>query len=808
MKFDIKSTLPHIISIVCLVLVCIVYFLPQFQGKELVQSDIISYRGAAAESKKFTEKTGETALWSTSMFGGMPTYQTDAPQKNNLVKHIERVMGLGIPRPAGYFIFGMIGFYLLMVCMGISPWISLIGALLFGLSTNHMVLYDTGHMSKVRSIMSSPMIIAGVLLVFRKKYLLGGAIFGLFLGLNIYVNHLQMTYYLAMVLAMLTVLEVIQMVKNGDLTHVWKSLLVLGLGAALALGSSASRVMTTLEYAPETVRGNSVLKTGESRSADGGMDWDRAMAWSNGTIDLLPAWIPYAAGGGTVIKLDKDSAFAKGLNRRNGVEAPLYHGDLGSTSGPAYFGAVALFLFLFGAFSVKGKMKWWLVAGVLLTVMLSMGKNFPVVNRLIFDYFPLFNKFRTPNSVLSVTTIFIPILGMLGLYKFTISENKDKTFQKPLLLAMAFTAFFAGVLAVISPMLIDFVHPTDARRIPDPSLVEALVEDRMSMFRSSALRSALMIMIAFGAMWFYMKEKISSLIMLLIVGGIGTLDLFQVDRPYLGPDKFVASRNLNQFEAPRKVDEQILADKDPHFRVHDTTVNPWASATGAFHHKLIGGYHPAKLQRYDDLIQGQIGIGNMAVFNMLNAKYFIIAPDGGQPVVQRNPAAMGNAWFVSEISKVETPDDEFAKLNGFDPAVTAIVHNEFDGYLNGLTPQKNGSIDLTNYTPNSISYKTNSSSEQLAVFSEIWYGPDLGWQAYLDGNPVDHIRANYALRAMKIPAGSHEVVFEFKPSTYYTGETIGLISSLLLIIAALVVLFLYFRSEDKSLPTFEEIIAE
>lgn len=808
MKFDIKSTLPHIISIICLILVSVIYFLPQFQNKELVQSDIISFKGAAAESQKYTEKTGETALWSTSMFGGMPTYQTDAPQKNNLVKHIERIMGLGIPRPAGYFIFGMIGFYLLMLCMGVSPWISLIGALLFGLSTNHMVLYDTGHMSKVRSIMSSPMIIAGVLLVFRKKYLLGGAIFGLFLGLNIYVNHLQMTYYLAMVLGILTVIEVVQMVKRGDMTHLWKSLVVLGLGAILALGSSASRVMTTLEYAPETVRGNSVLKTGEGRSADGGMDWDRAMAWSNGTIDLLPAWIPYAAGGGTIIKLDKDSEFVKALRSRNSVEAPLYHGDLGSTSGPAYFGAVAFFLFLFGAFSVKGRMKWWLVAGVLLTVMLSMGKNFPVVNRLIFDYFPLFNKFRTPNSVLSVTTIFIPILGMLGLYKFTISENRDKDFQKPLLLAMAFSAFFASVLAIISPMIIDFVHPTDARRISDPSLIEALVEDRMSMFRSSALRSALMIMIAFGAMWMYMKEKISSLIMLLVVGGIGAFDLFQIDRPYLGPEKFVTARNLDQFEAPRDVDEQILADTDPHFRVHDTTVNPFASATGAFHHKLIGGYHPAKLQRYDDLIQGHIAQGNMAVYNMLNAKYFIVAPQDGKAMVQRNPASMGNAWFVSQIDQASSPDEEFAKLNGFDPAVTAIVNSEFDSYIDNLTPTKNGSISLTSYAPNAIAYESNTTSEQLAVFSEIWYGPDLGWQAYLDGSPVEHIRANYALRAMKIPAGKHEIRFEFNPSTYYTGETIGLISSLLLIIAAIAGLFLFFRSEDKALPTFEEIIAE
>ena len=808
MKFDIKSTLPHIISIICLILVSVSYFFPQFQSKELVQSDIVSFRGAAAESQNYTEKTGETALWSTSMFGGMPTYQTDAPQKNNLVKHLESIMSLGIPRPAGYFIFGMFGFYLLLICMGVSPWISLMGALFFGLSTNHMVLYEAGHMSKVRSIMSSPMIIAGVLLVFRKRYLLGGSIFGLFLGVNIYVNHLQMTYYLGMALGILTILEVIQMVRKGDTTHVWKSLLVLTLGAVLALGASASRVMTTLEYAPETVRGNSVLKTGEGRSADGGMDWDRAMAWSNGVVDLLPSWIPYAAGGGGATKLDKDSELAKALQRRGEFVAPMYHGDLSSTSGPSYFGAVAFFLFLFGAFSIKGRMKWWLVAAVLFTMMLSLGKNFPVINRLIFDYFPLFNKFRTPNSVLSVTTIFIPLLGMLGLYKMTQSENKEAKFQKPLLLAMAFSAFFAVVLAFIAPMLFDFQHPYDIRQLGDQRLVDAIVEDRVSLFRSSALHTALFILIAFGALWFYMKEKISSLIMLIIVGGIGVFDLLQIDRSYLSTENFVSARKASVAANPRPVDEQILADTDPHFRVHDTTVNPFGSATGAFHHKLIGGYHPAKLQRYDDLIQGHIAQGNMAVFNMLNAKYFIVAGQDGKPMVQRNPASMGNAWFVSQIDKATTPDEEFAKLNGFDPAVTAIVNQEFDSYIDGLTPSKNGTISLADYSPNSVTYRSNTSSEQLAVFSEVWYGPDLGWQAYLDGKPVEHIRANYALRAMKVPTGEHEIRFEFKPSTYFMGETIGLISSLFLIIAAIAGLYLYSRGEDKSLPSFDEIIAD
>lgn len=810
MKFDIKSALPHIISFVSIVLVSIVYFLPQFQGKELIQSDIVSYHGAAAEAKEYQDKTGEAVLWSTNMFGGMPTYQTSAPQKNNLVKYVERVLSLGISRPAGYFIFGMLAFYLLMIIMGVRPWVGLLGALLFGLSTNHMVLYEAGHMSKIRAIMSSPMIIAGVILVFRKRYLLGGALFGLFLALNIYVNHLQMTYYLGLVLAILTLIEVFKMVKEKDFGHLGKSLAVLAIGAVLALSASASRIMTTLEYMPETVRGNAILDAGEDRTTDsgGGMEWDRAMAWSNGVIDLLPSYIPYAAGGGSSTTLGSDSAFAKKLNRRGEIPAPVYHGDLGSTGGPAYFGAVAFFLFLFGAFATKGRMKWWLVAGVLFTAMLSMGKNFPVINRLIFDYFPLFNKFRTPNSVMSVTTIFIPLLGMLGLHKLIQSQNRDSEFQKPLLLAMACSAFLAVVLAAIAPMIIDFVHPYDTRVLQQPDFVEALVEDRISLFRESAFKTALYIMIAFGAMWFYIKNKLSTIMMLLIVGAIGAFDLISIDRSYMGSDSFVASRRVKAVSAPRPVDEQIMADTDPHFRVHDTTVKPFANAIGANHHKMIGGYHPAKLQRYDDLIQGHIARGNMSVFNMLNAKYFIIANQEGNAAVQRNPAAMGNAWFVSEIKKAADANQEFTMLDGFDPAVSAIVNSEFENYLNGLAPNKNGTIELTKYTPNAITYTANTTSEQLAVFSEIWYGPNKGWQAYLDGQPVDHIRANYALRAMKIPAGAHEIKFEFKPSAYYTGEAVSLIASILLLVGVLLALYFYFRSEDQSMPTFNEMMAE
>lgn len=805
MNIDFKKLVPHLISIVAIILISIVYFLPQFQGKKLVQTDTISFKASSAEARAYQEKTGNPALWTDSMFGGMPTYQISAPQKNNLVKYVEKVLSLGIQRPAGYFILGMLGFYFLLVLLGVSPWVGLIGALLFGLSTNNMVLYESGHMSKVRAIMSSPLIIAGVLLVFRKKYLLGGALFGIFLGLNIYVNHIQMTYYLAMAMAILLAIEVYRIIKSGDMTHLWKSLLVLAVGSSLALAASSSRILTTLEYTAETVRGNAVLDAGEDRNSSGGMEWERAMAWSNGAIDLLPSFIPMAAGGGGAVMLDKDSALAKLQNRRQKFLAPMYHGDLTFTGGPIYFGAVAFFLFFFGAFAIRGPIKWWLLGAVLLTFILSMGKNFPGINRFIFDYFPLFNKFRTPNSVLSVTALFIPLLGALGLYKLVSYQGEDKAdrFKQPAFIALGLTAGVAVLLALLSGVFFDFAHDRDSY---EPAIMEAIKSDRQSLFMSSAWRTAGLIVLAFAFMYAFIINKIPSWAALLAVGLLGVFDLWQIDRQYLSADKFKSSRVANQSLQPRPVDEQIMADTELHFRVHDVTIDPFNSAIPSAFHSMVGGYHPAKLQRYDDLIQGHIGRGNVSVLSMLNTRYFIVKGQDGQPAAQRNSASMGNAWFVNNINFVNSANEEFEKLNDFDPAVSAIIHNEYKDYIGAFTPQKQGTINLTSYNPNELIYQSNSNADQLAVFSEVWYGPNKGWQAYLDGVPVDHIRANYILRAMKIPAGNHEIRFEFKPASYYTGETISLIASLLLVIAAGVALFFFFKNDDRRLPDNEEIL--
>ncbi|MBL0024781.1 MAG: YfhO family protein [Saprospiraceae bacterium] len=552
----------------------------------------------------------------------------------------------------------------------------------------------------------------------------------------------------------------------------------------LGLLSSASTLWTTYEYSQDTMRGKPILKAdaantvSNSSSTTDGLDWEYAMQWSNGAGDLLTSFIPKAVGGGSGEWLDGKSSLGKAIGQRQAFQAPIYWGDLPFTSGPIYFGAVAFFLFFLGLFVVKGTLKWWLAGSVLLTFMISMGKNLELFNSILFDYLPLFNKFRTPNSVLSVTVVFIPILGMLALAE--IVKAKDKLiFKKPLLYSLGIFGGFLLLIWLLGSSIFDFSSPGDGQY---EQIKDALLTQRQEMLSSSVLRSLFLILLISGALWFYMTSKISQTVLLVVIGLIGVFDLVQVDRDYLNKRNFVTAKSMkNEFE-PRPVDTQILQDKTPYFRVYDASINTFNDASSSYFHKTIGGYHPAKLQRYQDIIDHHISKNNQAVLNMLNTRYFIFKEEDGNIAAQLNPAALGNAWFVNEITVVDNPNAEIDSLNGFDPATKAIVHKEFAQYISGLSLNKNGKINLTKYSPDKLEYEYETEGQQLAVFSDIWYGPNKGWQAYVDGKPVDHIRADYLLRALKLPSGKHTVVFDFKPNSYYLGNKISAISSLLLLI--------------------------
>ncbi|HMQ49901.1 MAG TPA: YfhO family protein [Saprospiraceae bacterium] len=799
----IQKATPHALALVVFLVACAAYFYPQLQGKVPDQSDINQYRGMSQEVRKFKEETGKTSLWTNAMFGGMPTYQINTVSEGNNLKILDRLGTLGIKAPIGRFFVAMLGFYILLALLGVNQWLAIIGALAFGLTTNNLILYEAGHETKLKAISYLPLATAGILLAFRKQYLLGGLVFAIGLGLNVMANHVQMTYYFFLTLLFFGVAQLIYSLQQKELLHFGKAALVLIVGGLLALGSTASNLWITYEYSKDTMRGEPILKPeGEPQSSSetDGLAWDYAMQWSNGTLDLFASFIPGVAGGGSQETVGANSAVVKDLKRKganipNEIPAPLYWGALPFTSGPIYFGAVVVFLFLMGLVLVKGPVKWWLALGTLLTLLLSMGKNLEGFNRFFFDVVPLYNKFRTPNSILSVTAFLVPALGFLAMNE-VLKEKPDKAaIQKALLVGGGIAALISLFFALIGPSMFSFSNPGDARYEEAGYSIEAIMADRQSLMRRDAFRSFLLVALSAGLIWAYINEKIKSSGMLL--AGIGILclfDMWTVGKRYLNEDLFKSKSQYQANFRPRPVDEQILQDTDPNYRVYDATVNPYQSASASYFHKSVGGYHAAKLQRYQDMIDRHLSKNNYSVLNMLNTRYFIGTGPDGQPTVQRNRQALDNAWFVGSIQMVNSANEEIDALTDFNPDSVAFVHQEFQDYVKGFNPVKGGSINLTSYEPNHLTYKSTAENEQFAVFSEIWYGPDKGWQAYVDGQPVEHIRANYILRAMRIPAGNHTIEFRFEPKSFQKGKMVSQVFSSILLLGFLG--FLGYRSYE------------
>ena len=821
MRPNIQSFLPHVAAIGLFILAACLYFSPQFSGKVITQSDIIGYRGMSQELREYKAETGEEALWTNSMFGGMPSYQINTVSSGNLIKKLENVIRAFIKPPAGQFIAAMVSFYILMVLLGVNPWLSVAGAIAFGFATNNLILYEAGHETKLKTISYLPLVASGMLLAFRKRYLLGGILFGLGLGLDLSANHVQMTYYFFMTVIIWGIAELINNIRQNTLPHFSKAAGALIVGGLLALGSAASNLWITYEYAQDTMRGAPILEKdanaggASSSSQVEGLDFDYAMQWSNGGLDLAASFIPGVAGGGSSEPVSSSSPYGQTLKRftqrpqPDTMDAPLYWGSLPFTSGPIYFGAVMILFFIVGLFLVEGPVKWWLGLGVLLTLLLSMGKNLEGFNRFFFDYFPLYNKFRTPNSVLSVTALLVPALAILSLHEiFNGNHSKDKIIRS-LAIGTGITGAIALFFALMGPSMFDFVNPRDAQAFGqgDPQIIGALVtsleDTRAEHMQADAWRSLLLVLFSAAAIYFYAQEKIQAPIAFAALVLLTGYDLIGVGTRYLNKDDFERRQSVEQFFTPRPADTQILADPDPHYRVYDATVGIQSSAAPSYHHKSLGGYHAAKLQRYQDLIDRHLGVGNQEVFNMLNTKYFILPGPEGNAVVQRNPNANGNAWLVDSIFVVPNANVEIDALNNIPLKTSAAVHQEFDDYISTLSPSGAGTIQLTEYRPNKLTYQASVDQEELAVFSEVWYGPNKGWQAYIDGQPAEHIRVNYILRALKIPAGQHEIVFEFAPRKYYVGKTVSLASSAILILALLAFLGWTIKNRMDEGPTPE-----
>jgi hypothetical protein len=775
-----------LMAVLVFLILSIMYFLPQLQGKVLQQSDLLSGKAMTHEAVTYQEKLHRPMLWTNSMFGGMPTYQMSAPQKNNMIKWVDKVHQLFISRPIGYFLAAMIGCYIVLLCLGAGHWPSMLGAIAFGLTTNQISLYETGHMSKFMTIVYSSYVIAGGILAYQKKYIMGGVVFALGMGLSLFNNHIQMTYYLGLFMILYVILAFVLAIKRKDIPSFAKASGILVLGLLLAIGASSSKLWTTYEFSKDTMRGGAVLETPVDANGistkSGGLNWDYAMQWSNGVKDAIAMLIPRAAGGSNSEKLSANAKVAqdlrsKGVNPNFGM--PLYFGSLPFTSGPSYIGASVLFLFVFGLFYMRPSLRWWILGVAILTVLMSMGKHFALLNRPLFDLLPMYNKFRAPSSILSVTALIIPMGAALGLGGFM--KGHQKSFQRPIWIALGVVGGICLLMAILAPSMISFTGPTDERLAAQGWNIDALKADRKAALIADAWRSFIWVLLCSAVIWVYHQGKIKQWLLLSGLALFIIADLWAVGRRYISADDFVSPRTVDAVFEPRNVDTDILRDPELYYRVHDITADPFNSAMASYYHKTIGGYSPAKFQRYQDLIDRYISKGNMNVFNMLNTRYFILEDEKKNPFVRPNPSAMGNSWFVDDIVMVNSNREELDALDSSDLQKNVFVHKEWSNEVTGFDPVKAGSIKLTSYAPDELIYQSSAPSEQLAVFSDIWYGPDKGWQAYIDDKEVSHFRADYALRAMRIPSGDHQIKFRFNPTSYHVGEIISLIFSLLII---------------------------
>ena len=800
---SLRAFLPHIVALLIFFVVNLFFFYPQLEGKVTTQGDIVSFIAASKELKDYKKETGHQPLWTNSMFSGMPAYAISMDREGNMLKYIRNVLRLGISRPIGYFFVMMLSMYILFIVLGFSSWIAIIGAIAAALSTNNFILWDAGHSNKLNVLSYIGFILAGWITAYKGKYLIGGLLFMLGISLALFSNHPQMLYYIGLSGLIYVLLALKDAFQNNRIATFIKSSLVLIVALIIALGANVDNIWTLYDYNKDTMRGQPILRKSQNEGSSSGvkgLSWDYAMQWSNGWLDNISSYIPGIVGGGSAEPIKKDGPLNTFMRKNGGQRlktAPLYWGSLPFTSGPAYFGAVIWFFFILGLFLEKGKIKWWIGISVLLTFLLAMGKNLGWFNHLLFDYLPLFNNFRTPNSVLSVTAFLMPVLSLITLEGIYSGRYDKGDVMKWLKVTFGILGGIALILALAGPYILSFQGAGDGRF--QGAMLDAVLEERKSLLMKDALKSFVFVGLSAAAVWTFIKSKITKTHLLIIVGLLTFIDLGMEAKRYFGTDKFVpASRYKNNFTM-RNVDKEILKDKTLYYRVHDLSRDPFNSSHSSYFHKTIGGYSAAKLQRYQDLIDHHIALGNEKVLNMLNMRYLI--DKSGK--AHFNPRALGNAWMIKRIITVPGPDEEIAALKTFDPKEEAIMDASMaEGLHHNTNFAANGFVKLLSYSPERLGYDFNSSLNQFVVFSEIWY--DKGWKAYIDGKQVPLYRVNYALRGILVPEGRHALALKFEPDSVLKAQGISKWLSLVVLIGFLLLLLLMIpgiRTRFKFLPS-------
>ena len=827
--YSFRQFWPHLLSLAIMLIVTMAYFAPViFEDKVVGSSDLMQAKGMQAEMRKFADEDGDYPLWTNGMFGGMPTYQILYDGKT-LMEPANKTFLLGnvmsVPWPPIFLM--MAGFYFLLMVMRTDWRLALPISLAYGIASYHIDLVAAGHMTKLVALAYLAPLVAGALLAFRGRLLLGGATFALITGVQIYANHLQITFYSFIVIGILALVLLIELLRNKKPLAPWgKAVGVLALATLLGVAANLGRLWTTYEYTAETIRGTSEL-TNKGAGASGGQNGEDGLSkeyifqWSYGKLESFNTLIPNFMGGSSSIALaqDQDSETLKALRtlqdpnaaQQLASAARQYWGDQPFTGGPIYFGAVMWLLFFIGCFLVRGPTKIWLIAATVFTLMLSWGDNFKILNYFLVDYVPMFNKFRAVTMVLGITQFTMLLLGVLGLREVFRSERPLAERKRGVLFGGAVAAGLV-LLGLLLSFMLDFSTEREVSGFPR-ELLEAMRADRAALLRADALRSLLFVGLGLGAIYAFVERKVSAVMAVILVGLFATVDQWGIARRFLSSEEFNERSAVTANFAPSAADQAILQDPDPHYRVANLgSGNLFSNAFTSLHHRHIGGYHAAKLMRFNEMIDYLASPGeHRHLYNMMNVKYFITDPNGRPQI---NPEALGNAWFVDRVEVVPTVDEEYAQIKSFDPATTALVAQTYAEGLTGFDPDPGGaSIELTSYHPDELVYRYSAPTDQLAVFSEVYYPADKGWQVYLDGERFDdYTKVDFILRGLKLPAGQNrELKMVFEPKSYYTGETVALIASILVLLGFFVAWFFFFRNNKRdispeNLPAMERTV--
>jgi len=833
---QLKKLIPHAGILIGFIVISFLYFSPVIEGKKLSQMDLTHAIGQAQELVNFEkENPGETSQWTNSMFGGIPAYQIKGGKAQNVFVYLLRFLRFKLPYTTVAIMFNyLLGFYILLLCFNVNKWISAIGALGFAFASYNIVIIAVGHITKAYAIAYMAPIIGGIFLIYKRKYILGAILTLLFVGIQIATTHIQINYYTVLLIGVIVAVEFFMAIKKKELNHFFKATIILALCGVLAVLPETKKLWTTYEYSKYSIRGDQVLNKEKQVNADKGLEKDYALSWSYGKMESFTFLIPNFMGGGSV-PLDKDTKVYDNLIQ-NGVQPQVaeaiskntvgYWGKQPFTSAPVYFGSIIVFLFVLGLFLIDKKYKWWIVIGTVLSILLAWGQNFEFFTDFFFSYVPLYNKFRTVSMILviaNVTVVLMAILTLKEIYERNISKEK---FKKSLLYTLEivgglllFFILFAGALfSFEADSDLNLISQLQANKWP-ANLInayrEGLYQERLYMLRADSFRSLVFILLSVGLIYIYFNKKIKSEYFIAAIGLLILIDLWGVDKRYLNKDQFITAREeKNQFKLTN-ADQQILKDTGFNNRVLNLTKSPFNDAFTPYYHQSIGGYHGAKLRRYQDIIDYHLMpsiqtlvkvlnasndlrevdnlLINQNVLNMLNTKYIILSDD----FVLTNKSAFGNAWFIEKPLFTSSHDEVIQKIGQVDLQRVAVIHDEFKdlvGNKYSADTSKFNNIKLVSYKPNHLTYEVKAQKNGIAVFSEIYYPK--GWVAYIDGKETDYFRANYILRAMVIPEGQHIIEFKFKPKSYQLGGTISLISSIL--VALLIIAGIIFLVKQKN----------